>query len=51
MFTVIRIIIIAVLVLIFIGYIAKAVMHAQAAKENLKEMLGRKNENDSAPQE
>ena len=42
MFTLIKILIIAVLVLPFVGYIAKAVMHAKAAGENIKEMFGKK---------
>lgn len=50
MFTVIKILIIAVLVLLFVGYIAKAVMHAKAASENIKEMFGKKNKDeDSSP--
>lgn len=46
MFTVIRIILVAVLVLIFVGCVAKAIMHAKAAGENLKEMLGKKSDSD-----
>lgn len=42
MLTFIRILLIVILVLVFIGYIAKAVMHAKAAGENLKEMMGKK---------
>lgn len=41
MFTVIKILIIAVLLLLLVGYIAKAVMHAKAAGENLKEVFGK----------
>jgi len=35
---VIKILLIAFLLLLFVGFIAKAVMHAKAAKENLDEI-------------
>ena len=42
MFTVIKIIIIAILVLAIIGYLAKAAMHAKAAAEAAKKIVGEK---------